>query len=316
MKMKKKLMLLIIVLFVCNVYSQSVEEMVDGPLTGYTFFPVARTFMLYTQYSTRSATSFWDIDGNEVSYSSMFGGEVSPKLIWDYIALAGKYSINNKLCFSLFVPIVVNQKLEANPAPGYEYYTDLTGQTGIGDIILGGEYLIAKTHQYRATTGFGFQFASGTSPEDLSETDFSSTGSGHTSLIFNICTDFMINQSLLLSGEMMYVINNKATFTTQGYSWNETEGNELDISGRMTFNVTSNLVLGAKIMYSTTAEDKLDGNLIDDSNGSMLSSTPMFGYQVKTSDYKVNLYSGYRLELAGKNYAKANGFWIGISIFK
>lgn len=314
--MKKGILIFVVVLIACNAYSQSIAEIVNGPLQGYTFVPETRTFMLYTQYTSRSATSYWDIYGNEISYSSYYAGEVRPKLIWNNIKLTGKYAIHNKLCFLVFVPIVVNQKLEANPAPGDEYYADLTGQTGIGDIILGSEYLIVKSHQYRATTGFGFQFASGTSPDDLSDTDFSSTGSGHTALIFNMSTDIMLNQNLLLSGEIGYVINNRATFSSQGYSWNETKGNELYISERITFNVTSNLVLGAKTMYSIAAEDKLDGNLIDLSNGSMLSSKPMVGYQIKTSDYKVNLFSGYRLELAGKNYAKANGFWIGISIFK
>ncbi len=314
--MKKGILIFIVVLIACNAYSQSITEMVNGPLQGYTFVPETRTFMLYTQYTSRSATSYWDIDGKEISYSSYYAGEVSPKLIWNNITLAGKYSIHNKLCFSIFVPIVVNQKLEANPAPGYEYYTDLTGQTGIGDIILGSEYLIAKTHQYRATTGFGFQFASGTSPEDLSDTDFSSTGSGHTALIFNMCTDVMLNQNLLLSGEMMYIINNRATFSSQGYSWNEKEGNRFSIYGRLTFNVSSNVGLGVKSSYSTSGEDKLEGENITESSANMFSILPMIGYQVKTSDYKVNFFSGYRLELAGKNYAKANGFWIGISIFK
>lgn len=315
--MKKKLMLSVFVLFVCSVYSQSVEEMVNGPISGYTFLPKAQTVDFNIAFSSRSATSFWDYKGNETSYSYIYEGEMDPKLIWSNIFLSCRYSFNNDLSFFVSLPIIINQKLEANPAPGYEdYYPDLTGQTGIGDIEIGGEYLISKSSQVRTALGMAFQVASGTSPDDIGDNEFSSTGSGHTAVDYNMNTDIKLNPSVLFSGGLNYRINNKASFSNEGYSWDEKEGNLFSIYGRITFNVSSNFGLGAKAYYSTAGEDKFEGEEITDSSADMFSILPMIGYQFSSNDFKINYYTSYRIEIAGKNYAKANGIRIGLSIFK
>ena len=315
--MKKKLMLSIFVLFVCSVYSKSVEEMVNGPIRGYTFLPKAQTVDFNIAFSSRSATSFWDYKGKETSYSYIFEGEIDPKLIWSDIFLSCRYSFNNDLSFFVSLPIIINQKLEANPAPGYEeYYPDLTGQTGIGDIVIGGDYLISKSSQFRTALGMDFQFASGSSPEDVSENNFSSTGSGHTAIDFYLDSDVMMNTNILFSIGLGYRINNKSSFSSGGYSWNEKEGNIFSISGRFTFYVSSSIGLGSKVSYSTAGEDKFEGEIINDSSANMFSIHPMIGYQVSSNDFKINFYTSYRIEIAGKNYAKANGIWIGLSIFK
>jgi hypothetical protein len=317
MKMKKKLMLLIIVLFVCNIYSQTFSEMINGPIKGYTYLPEAKTFDFAAGFSSRKATSFWDIEGKETSYSYIYGGEIDPELSWNTIYLSCIYSINSNLSLIFGLPIIINQKLEANAAPGFEqYYPDLTGQTGIGDIIIGSEYLISQLSQLRTTAGFGFKFASGSSPEDIGETEFSSTGSGYTSIDFYIDSDVMLNPNILLSASLGYIINNKATFSYEGYSWDEKEGNVFSISGRSTFNVSSNIGLGVRISYSSAGEDKFEGEKITNSSANMFFLQPMIGYQVLSNTYKINFFASYRYEISGKNYAKANGIWLGISFFK
>ena len=176
----------LVILSTSLAYSQTVDELTNG----FTFMPKPQTFIFNAVLSSSNATSQWNEDGEEISYNYLLDGKANPEIIFKTISFTFGYSISDKFRFYLSMPVIVEQKLKANAAAGYEqYYQDYCGQTGIRDISIGGRFLLTKSKQLRMKLGLNYQLSSGSSPDYIGENELSSTGSGHTAKHnrINIC---------------------------------------------------------------------------------------------------------------------------------
>ena len=192
---------------------------------------------------------------------------------------------------------------------------NLSGETGLGDISIGGWYQISKNQKSRTLATAIYTLATGSSPEDVGESNFSSTGSGHTSIDIEIRTDYLYAPNILVSGQGSYTINQEGEFSSDGISWDEKDGNEIDFIGTVSMLASPQLSLGMTAGYSSAGTSEYDGETVDDSDNNNFILAPKVGYQMTTGSTKVNITGSYLLSISGKNYPKLDGFAIGAEIF-
>ena len=75
-------------------------------------------------------------------------GQANPKLYKNSLYIMGIYTLTEKRGIGIGIPIITKQEVEWNPSTGYEEsLTDLNGETGLGDISIGGWYQISKNQK-------------------------------------------------------------------------------------------------------------------------------------------------------------------------
>ena len=263
-----------------------------------------------------STNSIFDEDGKEQTFNDLLEGLADPEMSMSALYLTGEYSVNQNMGISISVPLINKQEMKMNPAAGYEeYFTNLSGETGLGDVTVGGWYQLSKNQNSSMMVVGGYTLATGSSPEDVGDSNLSSTGSGHTSIGAGVSADFMMAPNILASFGGGYTINQEAAFSSDGYSWDEKAGNEIKLSGRISLMASQQFSLGLDFDYFSEGESEIDGETIDDSNSNFMAITPMVGYQILTGTTSVNISGGYFLNLSGTNYPKMNGMAIGATIF-
>jgi hypothetical protein len=297
-------------------YSQSIDEMMRGPILGYTYVPDVGKFDISVQFISFNFNSSFDEDGKEVSFNDEFDGFADPELSQTSIQFSGDYRINNEFGISVSAPFISSQTIEWNPASGYEeYFEDASGETGLGDMTISAWYQLVKDEKSSIQCAVGYELATGSSPDDASESSVSSTGSGHTAIKVGIGADIVMTPAVLLSALGHYTLNQEGAFSTDGYSWDEKQGNSILISGRAKMLASPQLSFGADFDFYSSGEDEIDGDTIDDSNAQAISITPMIGYKLSSEGSTVNITGGYILNISGVNYPKMNGFLVGVTAF-
>ena len=306
----------LILVFVTFCNSQSLDELIRGPLLGFTYTPEVGKFDISASYVNVNANSLYDGDGKEMTYNDVFDGYADPEVSFSGMYLRGEYAFTNALSFGIAVPFILDQKIEFNPASGYEsFFENESGETGIGDIFVSAWYQLLKNEKMSLQGALGYQLATGSSPEDVGENNFSSTGSGHTAIDGGLNIDFLAASKILISGYGNYTINQEASFSSDGYSWDEKQGNDFIVGGRATMSATPLLSLGLHLTMYTSGKTKVDGESIDDSESKFIRLSPMVGYKIQTPGYTAHISGGYRIPLSGQNYSKRNGFTINITAF-
>jgi len=306
----------LILVFVTFCNSQSLDELIRGPLLGFTYTPEVGKFDISASYVNVNANSLYDGDGKEMTYNDVFDGYADPEVLSSWMYFGGEYALTNDLSFGIAVPFILDQKIEYNPASGYEsYFLDRSGETGLGDIQVSAWYQLLKDEKMSLQGALGYQLATGSSPEDVSENNYSSTGSGHTAIDGGLNIDFLAASKILISGYGNYTINQEAQFSSDGYSWDEKQGNYIMVGGRATMSATPQLSLGLHFNYYASGKTEIDGESIDDSESKSTRITPMVGYKIQTPGYTAHIRGSYRIPLGGQNMSKSNGFTISITTF-
>lgn len=314
--MKKTQIVLFSVLALTIGFSQTIDDLLKGPITGFTYVPAAGKFDISADLVFLSTNSIFDEDGKEQTFNDLFDGMADPEMSMSALYLTGEYSVNQNMGVSISVPLINKQEMKMNPSAGYEeYFTNLSGETGLGDVTVGGWYQLSKNQNSSMMVLGGYTLATGSSPEDVGDSNLSSTGSGHTSFGGGLSADFMMAPNILASVAGGYTINQEAAFSSDGYSWDEKAGNEIRIGGRISLMASPQLSLGLDFDYFSDGESEIDGETIDDSNSNFMAITPMVGYQISTGATKVNITGGYLLNISGTNYPKMNGMAVGATIF-
>ena len=310
----KLIVALLVMLTMC--YSQSIDDMIKGPLLGFTFVPDVGKFDVSMSYVTQSANSAFNDKGKEISFNDNFDGLADPELSQSAILFSGDYAINNATGVSIYAPFISSQSIDWNPASGYEeYFENANGETGLGDISISAWYQILKDNKTSIQVAAEYQLATGSSPEDVSESSVSSTGSGHTSMRAGIGGDFITIPKVLFSARGSFTVNQEAAFSSDGYSWDEKEGSELSFSGRASLLASPQLSIGIDVDYFSAGESELDGETIDGSESNFMAMTPMVGYKFVSGTTTASVSGGYLLMIAGDNFPKSTGMVIGVTAF-
>ena len=297
-------------------YAQGIDDLIRGPILGYTFGPEVGKIDLSMSYVTLSANSSFNDDGKEISYNDDFDGLAEPEISQSAIQFSSDYAISNVLGISISVPFITGQSVDWNPASGYEgYFQNASGETGLGDLTISAWYQLLKDTKGSMQVAAGYQLATGSSPEDVGENSFSSTGSGHTSIKAGFAADFIATSSVLFSASSIFAFNQEAAFSSGGYSWDEKEGNEIVFSGRASLLASPVLSVGLDFDYFFQGEGEFDGETIDGSSSNFMSITPMLGYRLISGSTSLSLNGGYILNIAGKNYPKLSGMVFGATAF-
>jgi len=303
-------------LFVSFCNSQSLDELIRGPLLGFTFTPEVGKFDISASYVTVNANSFFDNDGKEMTYNDLFDGLAEPDVSLSLMMIRGEYALTNAISLGITAPLILDQKIDYNPASGYEsYFENESGETGLGDVTVSGWYHLFKDQKMSIQGAIGYQFATGSSPEDVGPNNFSSTGSGHTAIDGGLNFDFFAGPNILVSGYGNYTMNQEASYSSEGYSWDEKAGNIIMIGGRTSLMASPHLAFGLDFDMFVFGESEVDGENIDDSESKFTRITPILGYKLQTSDYTAHLSGGYMIPLGGENYPKRNGTFIRITAF-
>ena len=332
--MKKLIIIIFYTITYC--FSQTLDDAIKGPIPGMTYTSESGKFNINANFISYSIESTFDDNGDEISISDqMFlefedGSTISnpgiayPEILINRLIVNGSYTLTEKWGLSVGIPILTKQELNTNVAPGHEVQFDqpgymksyYSGQTGIGDIAIGGWYQISNNQNIRTLAATSYTLSTGTSPDDLSESDYSSTGSGHTSINFGINTDYFKAPYILLSSYGYYIINQKGEFSSDGISLEDKHGNKIGCNGRVSILASPQLSLAMDINYLSAGTSKLNGETIDNSDYNYFSLAPLVGYQIIIGSTRVNLIGSFPLiSISGKNYGKLSGFGINAGIY-
>ncbi|MCF7920885.1 MAG: transporter [Candidatus Cloacimonetes bacterium] len=315
--MKGRIFVLSVMLVTCSLYSLNLNEMVNGPVTGLTFLPKARTAYFQMEISALSATSYWNYEDKEISYYDYYDQEAKPELFLKNLSLTCGYSLFNDLYIYANMPIVLQQDLEVNPLPEYEqYYNDRKGQSGNGDITLGGKVLLRRDRYSRLIVEFDFQWGSGAATDEIRHGDIFPSGSERQAYELSLAADFQLGSNFLLSSKVMWHNNIETHYSNLDDSGTEKEGNEIHYAGRLIYYTPTNIGIGTIFTWSGTEKDEFNGEKIENSESRNVSLSPVIGYQIENKSRNMNIYLKYRVGISGKNYTIANGFFLGFSLFK
>lgn len=290
-------------------------DMIYGPLPGVTMIPDKGRVIVGAQAAFLRANSMYDENGTVVRFNQGVENMVDPMITVNTINIDFLYAFRKNACLGISLPMVLTQKLDLNPLTDIgEQAVELNGLTGIGDIRLGGRILLGRGESSRYVLDGGFRFATGSSYDDLTETNFAPTGMGNTAVYLGVGADFFSRLSLFAIS-MSYVINNEATYTYGGASVREKPGDQFVVDIRAGYKFSNTALFGARASYESTGDGKVEGVTQNGTNSNGLSLTPLIAVRFESSDSSISLFGGYLFMISGKNYFKGNGIVAGGLIY-
>lgn len=308
-------MLIIATMLLGTAFSQNENDLISGPLSGFTFVPAPGHLGLSVQYTSASSKSSFDTEGKEHDLNEYNERIGDPGYKRSMSALRGEYAVSQKLGLFAIIPFVNSQELEWNLEPTYMgALNDLSGQTGVGDVILGGWFQVAKNSKYAVNISGAYYSATGSSPDETTSGELGSTGNGHTSTGAGISADIVVTPKILMSLGGEYVVNQEADYSFDDIAMTVEYGNEMLLTSRLTYRVSKDLSLGMDANYLTLDKMKVDGQDSEDSDASAIIITPLIGHHDTTNKLNMRINLGYQLTYAGTNILKYDGLRFGLSI--
>ncbi|MBC8192824.1 MAG: transporter [FCB group bacterium] len=296
-------------------FAQDGNQLISGPLSGFTFVPEPGHLGLSIQYLSSSSSSSFDKEGEEHALNEYYERVGAPKYKRSMSALRGDYTVSKRVGLFAIVPFINSQELEWNLEPTYMgALNDLSGQTGLADIIIGGWLQVAQAAKYSVHLSGAYSLATGSSPDEVTSDEVSSTGSEHTATGVGLSADVVLAPKILLSLGGQYLVNQKANYTYDNYSIVVKYGNEMLINSRLTYHMSKNLALGLDANYLSADKTEVDGQIDEESESSGLILTPLIGHHDTTNKLNMRINAGYQLTYAGSNILKYDGIRFGLSI--
>ncbi len=308
---------LLILFALSNVgFSQTVDNVIRGAIVGETFIPKAHNFTASVTFMILSANTIFDEDGEEVKFKSQLEDIADPKISVFAFNINGKYSLLECFGFEFNAPFVLRQALEFNLSSGYSAENEVfEGLTGPGDINLGLWYLLYRNTTCRTRALGSFQFATGSSPDEVKENEFASTGSGHTAIDFGGAFDLVISRNTFLSATGFFTINNETSYSYQGKTWDQKDGNEIYLGGRITVNASPHFSFGLETNFYSSGDVEINGKKQKNTESNSFIICPVLGYQLNNKEVILNINGRYFVTLIGDNTTKYTGFLMGINVF-
>ncbi len=305
----------VVLVFVSVGYSQVENDLISGPIPGLTFVPQAGHLGLSAQYISGASNSSFDSDGELNDLNENYERIADPDYVRSMVFLRVDYSITSRMGVYVVAPYVKKAELDWNMEPTFTgALDDLSGQTGLGDVNIGGWYRLLDKKKQSVNVSGAYVLATGTSPDEINDTDLSSTGAGHTALIAAVSADFVASPTILLSLTGQYQVNQEANFEIDDLSISVENANVMQILGRFTYSLSKNLSIGMDADYFSARESKLDDEMIEETDYSGLLLTPMIGHHDTTNELNMRIRVGYQLTYSGRNILKYDGPFVGLSI--
>jgi hypothetical protein len=307
--MKKNIILLLVFCSLKpSVYCQNIDKLIYSPIVGFTSMPYENNFYASLDLGFYFSNSFYDHTSDQVILKYQIASVGDPEIaIWTG-KLGFIYSITKSLGLQFDLPFIFNQQFDLNLKTGYKARTTTYwGKNGIGDMTIAGLYLLYDDQNHRILTRFNYQLATGSSPDELDETNFGSTGSGHTSYSIGLISDNYINRITLISIGGHYIVNNKAQYNFEDISINQKDGDAINLISQLKFLLSPRLSFGILVSYLKSKEVKIEGHKISGSDSRSLQFFPLLGYRLgnKTNSLFFNI--GYSTYVSGKNVFSFKG---------
>lgn len=307
--MKNKIFSLLAVLLLTTnpTLPQTVDSLVNGPLTGFTFTPGARSLSIATDMVALTANSEYNKFGNEITPDIPITSQEQALTVFN---ISGGYSINSNVGILTNIPYISRQKLKII---SFDINGDTSlsnGDTGLGDVAVGAWYILNKNKTSRLMALGYMTLATGSSPDDVIEDNLSPTGVGAFSYSFFAVSDIMATPNTLISFSTGLTMINK----TVSSSGNRKAGNKIQLSGRVSYRVSQGFSTGLLFDLSFKDKTRIDNVLIDGSNSNFTSITPIAGFQLSLGKTTINISGGYVFLLSGTNIPKFAGFNFGVLV--
>ena len=312
--MKKVLLLIILLLYWISISNaQSLEYLINGPVEGLTSAPASMHGYCSVNSIYIGTNTVYNQNGESHTYKELNNNLVDPKITIHIMNLTGKFAFTKYFGVSAELPYITHFKATMNPIPGVDA-DDIEGDTGIGDLTVGGWLLTNLSSRDRIEISAGYKFATGASPYDEeSDAEGLTAGSGYTSIMAGLSYDILPFQNALLSAGAHYIINSE--FEEKPDADKSKIGNGFILLGQMTYRLQKDLSLGVFYQYRYYGKTKTAGQVKEDTESTLTSLTPTVGVQFRPGSLTVNTYAGYMFSLKGKNQVKENGFFVGVSVF-
>lgn len=130
-----------------NISAQSLESLVSNPVQGFTYAPAPGRMAIAADFDIVTNNSVYDRRGDLFTYESLYDGRADPVQSVAVMSIVGQFAFTENIGVGLEIPCYLGQKLQWNPAPGYEdNYDDQSGETGIGDMTVVAWYFFGRSH--------------------------------------------------------------------------------------------------------------------------------------------------------------------------
>jgi hypothetical protein len=294
------------------------QDIVMGPIPGATILPAKGRSVAVLQGNYWSAKSQYDIKGDLQDFNEGFEEVVDPKMTISALNVDLMHAFTDKHCLGVSVPMILGRKLAYNVSNDFEDLVEMPsedGLTGIGDITLWGRMLVNQTEYTRIALDAGFKLATGSTIEDLKIEDIENgfttpTGTGNTGFHLGINGDRFMGNSLT-SFAISYVMYSEGEFEMEDGDFKMKHGNELNATVRMSLKMSPKMSVGVEAALYKSAEYKVEGKKVDDSESSGFVVAPLVGFRFGAPRNPVNVFGGYAFTLSGVNYYKMSGLTVG-----
>ena len=259
------------------------------------------------------------------TYKEIFNGDANPKhfITKTYIHIG--YSFLDKMELYITIPYQLSAYEEMNPISDWEEWfnenmPDRSGETGMGDIVLGTNYLIIMNENNRTALGIAYLFATGIANDKIPESSLYATGSGQTAVELILDSDFRLFANNLISFAVSYTMWNEGTYSTNTLSigeeistYKEKNGNGIFYSSqilRKVFFSEDGIAMGIGFFGYRVGKSSVDGEEIEESEWNYMKLTPILGYQGLFGESLISLGCSYPININGKNSSN----WKSLSI--
>jgi hypothetical protein len=119
-----------VMLFYSNIWGQSIEDLVSGPVEGLTYVPAPGKLALSAAFTSVASTSDFDARGEVITYASMSNDVADPQLTIAALEIALELALSDHLGIAVSVPVILKQEIAYHPDSGYEgYFRDLSSES-------------------------------------------------------------------------------------------------------------------------------------------------------------------------------------------
>ena len=317
--------------------SSTSDQAFSGALEGLAYRPAAGMWSIFSTYESLVSDSYFDAKEKEISYKDLFyaltypnGLYFDPEVTTAVLVSGIHLGLTERFGLSARIPIILRQKMTYNSLSGVNIgISDPEGETGLADIHVGGWFRLWQKPGLQMILNGYYRLTTGSSPEDLDESNLSPTSEGQNAIRIGGAGDFQLPMGLFLglSGDYTIFTETSMKLDTLTYSYffqaspwvmsnMEFDGSNVDIqsgnliaiNGRLATNQMLPFAVGLDVHFLSSAETMLNGEDVADTDNWMTAVRPTVGYQLNLGTYNLNLQGSYYHTINGKSYDIFNGY--------
>jgi len=281
------------------------------PKNGFVLTLEPKLTMLSIRSYWNKADSFYDEEGDEISYKELTDNLAHPEFKSIDANFNIDYPINRNLYIGLNIPLIINQSIKYHAkASVSNYLKDLEGATGLGDMWINSNYVFISREDLQFSLGSDFRLKTGKDLEDVKD-DERPTGVDYNTIRFFPSFDIRPNylKNLLISLSGRYALNFPVTRNSSNSSSGSLKfkaGNYYNLFLRGAIAVNNNTSVSVGISKLWQNKNEFDGEEIGYKRES-LSLSINGQYFLKDNQY---ILIGYNTQLSGIDDVKYSAFYL------